>query len=202
MAFHNCPEIYGNLRKRPIPLLPKMIKTLLAIGFVFTLSSFYGCGSSSPEKASENKPEDAPYSITLKQVDQHKRLGRKLSDGQYIVMQMGFENLKPEPLQIPASDVVLETMTTDPKEHYVLTPETSTMYDFLKVYGGEKMDRLLGGSAVKLNPRANVERYVVFTIPEAATLDQFQLLFKTYNVRIPLNSQSVVINDYRQKETQ
>ena len=118
-----------------------------------------------------------------------------------MVIQVGLENLKTEPTQIPITDVVLETVTTDPKEHYTLTPDTQLLFDFLRVYGGDKSDRLLGGGTIKLNPRINVERYVIFTSPEAATLDQYQLLFKTYNVRIPLNSQSVVINDYRQKET-
>ncbi|MEB3287545.1 MAG: hypothetical protein VKJ04_08590 [Vampirovibrionales bacterium] len=171
---------------------------VLVISFLFSSLLFSGCGK---KKAVEEKEDLPKANITLKQVDQRKKLEKRVSDGQFVILTLYIENPTNKQVMIPAKEILLETTTTNEDDFYTLSPEKTLGQAFKRVYGGVKGPRLITDKDIYLNPKMTATRFLIFTLPNAATLGEFQLHIKSQDLKLPLNSQSVVLNDYRQEDS-
>lgn len=169
-------------------LLPAMLSVVMLTA---------GCGQKKEGNAPVD-PETVPLKFSVPQIEQYTRLGKKTADGQFIVVKVHIQNTGVKAETVKPADLMLTNVTDKEEEKYTQNLEAGMSPFFAQEYGPENRDRILENAPVNINPRIQVDRYIVFMLPSHTQLDKYRLLYKPYNLEIPLITEVTVLEDRRQ----
>jgi len=174
---------------------------LWAVLVVFIGLSLSGCSSEGGlamggGEAKEEAPP--PLEMTVSQVDQMTRLGRKTADGQYVVLRAVFANVSNAAITVTPESLVLQNITDNEKERFSFPPERFLGSEFRYQYGRDKQDRLLEKQVLTVNPQIKAERYVIYQLPLNGDVADYQLYYGPYEVSAPVITPDTEQTDRRE----
>ena len=145
------------------------------------------------------------YGVRLEPIDLvnyriEDALDKKAADGQYLVVTLTIENTGNKTETIQPNQLLLTNKTENEAEKYTQEIEKSMMIPFMREYGQENLDRLVETQPITVNPRVKAERYMIFMVPEKASLGSYNLLYKPYELELPLLSEATAVDDRRNFE--
>lgn len=146
--------------------------SVLLVGLVVLLA---GCAAPQQQQTVEDIPDTALLRVA--QVDQYTRLGDKRADGQYVVVLVQLKNVSKQVLTITPNDWKLQNITENEADRYSIPPERGMTTGFTKVYGKEVQDKIIDFGSFNVNPQVDIQRYLVFSLPQDASLDGYELVY-------------------------
>lgn len=149
----------------------------LVLGFTIPMlgtMALSGCTGNKPQASQEN----TDFDLKVLEVRQLDRLGKKMADGQYLVLTLGIRNNTPADRSIAYNAMQLVFEDKQSGESYSQPPEASAKLDFLKAYGLQEAEKLLKGPEEVFHPKVEAIRYLVFMVPQDAKLNQYTVQFK------------------------
>jgi len=166
------------------------------------MSLVSGCTPPAPQQVQEEVP--APLDLLVNQVDQVTRIDKKISDGQFVIIQVNFMDKTNKPIILAKEDIMLETATEEEANYYTQPLETNLSFAFSAEYGKELQDKVLGMEGLTIYPKIETTRYLIFMLPAEADLAQYNLLVKLKGeppqIKVPLVNAATVVNDRRHEQ--
>lgn len=160
-----------------------------------SISLLSGCGISPTDSEAVEKP---PVEVSIDQVDQRYNLGTKKADGQFVIIKFSVKNVSNQDVSITPREFAIEATGLKAEDSYVQPFEDFFAMHFGNTYGLNLQDKVItSATPLLIHPKISSERYVIFTLPDDALLEKYELLLKTYKLKVPLVSNTTVINDHR-----
>lgn len=176
--------------------LSQSIFALSCFGLL-VLSPFLLAGCVGKKSSKAEKKESALHMEVL-QVDQLESLGKKIPDGQYLVVKTHMRNSGNKNLTLASKDFVLQNITEKEEERYSQPAEKQMVNDFKATYGDNLKSKLVENNPVNLYPRMELERYFIFMVPSNAKIEGYQITHVPEKVSAPLVvTGTTIINDHR-----
>jgi hypothetical protein len=143
---------------------------------------------------------DAPPTLVLKvpRIDQYSRIGTTMSDGQFAIVSVVFQNMSNKDIQVGAQDLVVMNKADKPEEQYEQGIEKGMFGPFGRAFGMQNSGKLLELTPVVVHPRVETERFLVFTLPNDADFTKFLIKYKPQNSTAPLADAKTELVDHRQ----
>ena len=168
--------------------------TLITTATIIGMAALSACGGGEQAAAPVENPD---LIVKVQHVDQYRELAGELPDGQYVVLTLNLENTSTQSLDILPTDFELEKIADNPEDVYTQTNETGLLSAFIKTYGDEHINHLLENVSSPVYPKRAVQRYLIYMLPSKGDPAKFRLLYKPYNIAIPLVSEETLVKDHR-----
>ncbi len=163
---------------------------------VFNPVLMSGCAMG--KKTEKEGKKESAFIMEVLQVDQLDSLGKKIPDGQYLVVKAHMRNSGNKSLTLTPTDFVLQNITEKEEERYSQPAEKQLVNDFKATYGDDVKNKLVETNPVNLYPRMELERYFIFMVPSNAKIDGYQITHVPEKVSAPLVvTGTTIINDHR-----
>ncbi len=154
-----------------------------------------GCAGKKTENAEKKQ---TAFSMEVLQVDQLDALGKRIPDGQYVVVKAHLKNQVNKSLTLASREFVLQNITDKEEERYSQPLEIQLANDFGTAYGEALKQKLVENNTINLYPRMELERYFIFMVPSNAKIDGYQITHEPEKVSAPLVvTGTTIINDHR-----
>lgn len=155
-----------------------------------------GCAAGGGQQAVSTEPP--PFDIRVVHVGQFSKLSDSLPDGQYVVVTLKINNKSNETQWLAPKDFVIQNITDNEADQYEQENEVQLLSSFMKEYGDDKLNQLLEGVETSIHPRMDVERYIIYMLPEKASMDSYRIVYKPYDFKINLVGPDTEVSDRRE----
>jgi hypothetical protein len=189
-------------------LKPNSAFALLGVMVMAMLILLTSCAAPADDKT---KKKDPTVAMVANKIDQYTKMGDKVADGQYILVTLQIKNLSNKTVTVKASDLSIEPITDVVEEQYSQAPEKGMTLALTKMMGMGVREKIFDYMDTSVNPRLQVERYVVFMLPKDAHLEKYRISYKpaasgglmgpapeVEKVSVDLVSADTVVTDHRE----
>ncbi len=121
------------------------------------------------------------------------KIGNKVSDGQYVIVTLKMQNLTKVSKTIGVDKFAIELVSEE--GGYSQPVEKGLSFEYAKMAGKEKREKVLDMQPVVLHPQIQAERYAIFTLPVDAELERYQI--RVDNAVTPVLGEQTYVQDLR-----
>jgi len=174
------------------PLVFTLFAGLLAFSFIGT-----GCMGSNTKK--ESAAEKTTADIKISQVQQYLKLGRKTTPGgQYVVLGIVLKNDTNEEIPIKLEGFSLRKKSSSKDTNvYHIKPETKLTSAYKQTFGRENAEKSFDKDKT-VRPGFSFPQDLIFILPENSDVNNYELIYKPFDLTLPLNNSAITIIDKRE----